>query len=289
MKKSPLTNDGFTIAWQNVSDRYENKRVMVNSQLKTLFNLPTVTVERDTDIKNLQRAVNNCISVLRMYQIDIENWDAIFVFLVSSRLPDTTLALWEQGIVNKSEIPSWEDLDNFLSSRFQTLETVSDIQSTRVRRAGPSRASVVPFGKKVATHHGQFSLPACGLCPQQSHALKSCPKFLTMKVDDRCKVVRKYNLCMNCLAHSHIARNCKSTFSCFSCHQRNHSLLHRTPSGNSPSTTTRRLSPGNEEDRQPPAPTVSSNINALYAAGAKKYSFGYGYGACSVPRSKFCG
>ncbi|CAD6997982.1 unnamed protein product [Ceratitis capitata] len=274
VKKSPLTNDGFATAWQNLSDRYENKRVMVNSQLKTLFNLPTVTVERGTEIKNLQRAVNNCISVLQMYGIEIRNWDAIFVFLVSSRLPDTTLALWEQGIVDKAEIPRWEELDCFLSSRFQTLETVSDIQSTRVSKVGQNRAPVTSYGKKVSSHHTQFSQPVCRLCPDSSHALKACSKFLAMKVDERTKIVRKYNLCMNCLAHSHIARDCKSSFSCFSCHQRHHSLLHRTPTGNKPSTTTSRSQLDSSGNKSTQSPTTSGNIQALFVTNARNIILG---------------
>ncbi|XP_036346660.1 uncharacterized protein LOC118755979, partial [Rhagoletis pomonella] len=274
VKKSPLTNDGFATAWQNLSDRYENKRIMVNSQLKTLFNLPSVTSERGTEIKNLQRAVNNCISVLEMYGIDIENWDAIFVFLVSSRLPDTTLALWEQGIVRKAEIPKWEELDSFLTSRFQTLETVSDIRSARAVKPVPNRQPAATYERKVSAHHGQFSQPACRLCPEQSHALKGCPKFLAMKVEDRLNLVRKHNLCMNCLAHSHIAKDCKSPFNCWSCHQRHHSLLHRTLAPQKANSSQQRPPPRNKDSRSEQPPAGTSNVQALFAASNRNILLG---------------
>ncbi|XP_073814290.1 uncharacterized protein [Musca autumnalis] len=99
VKKSPLTNDGFANAWSNLKDRYENKRILVNSQLKILFNLGSVKHESAGEIKRLQRDVNNCITALKLHQINIDSWDPIFVFLCSTKLPTNTLSLWEQTVL----------------------------------------------------------------------------------------------------------------------------------------------------------------------------------------------
>ena len=72
--------------------------ILVNSQLKVLFTLAPVKSE---DIKRLQRDINNSLSALRMYDINISNWDPIFVYLCSTKLPVLTLSLWEQTIQNK--------------------------------------------------------------------------------------------------------------------------------------------------------------------------------------------
>jgi len=45
VRRSPLTNDGFRSAWNNLSERFENKRLQVNSQLKTLFNVQSIAQE----------------------------------------------------------------------------------------------------------------------------------------------------------------------------------------------------------------------------------------------------
>lgn len=55
VKKSPLTNDGFLNAWTNLKDRYENKGILVNSQLKIIFNLKNVRSESPGEIKWLQK------------------------------------------------------------------------------------------------------------------------------------------------------------------------------------------------------------------------------------------
>ena len=89
----------------------------------------TVKSESADGIKRLQRDINNCISAFHLHEIDISNWDPILVYLCSTKLPELTLSLWEQTVSNKTKIPKWKDLDTFLTSRFQSLETVSDIRS----------------------------------------------------------------------------------------------------------------------------------------------------------------
>lgn len=126
--KIPLPNENFTLAWQSLCSRYENKRVLVNVQLKALFNLQSITMESAAALKNLQREINESISMLRLYEIDVDNWDSIFIFVCSNRLPENTLTLWEQTLNNKAFIPKWSELDSFLTNRHRTLESVSEIR-----------------------------------------------------------------------------------------------------------------------------------------------------------------
>ena len=104
VKKSPLTANKFQEAWNN-QDRYECKRILVNSQLRVLFTLAPVKSKASQDIKRLQRDINNSISSLRMHDVNIPNWEPIFVYLCSTKLLVLTLSLWEQTIQNKVEVP----------------------------------------------------------------------------------------------------------------------------------------------------------------------------------------
>lgn len=121
VRKLPLTNENFNVAWTNLCSRYENRRVLVNIQFKALFNLPTLTTECGTSLKLMQRDINACISLLKSYDISIESWDPIFVFVCSNRLPDVTLTLWEHTLTDKTVIPKWSELDSFLTNRHRTL------------------------------------------------------------------------------------------------------------------------------------------------------------------------
>ncbi|XP_036344395.1 uncharacterized protein LOC118753628, partial [Rhagoletis pomonella] len=42
VSKCDVTNEGFNTAWKKLCDRFENKLILVNSQIKILFNLESV-------------------------------------------------------------------------------------------------------------------------------------------------------------------------------------------------------------------------------------------------------
>ena len=67
MEKSPLTVNEFQEASNKLKDRYENKRILVNSEVKVLFTIVPVKSEAAQDIMRLQRDINNSISALRMH------------------------------------------------------------------------------------------------------------------------------------------------------------------------------------------------------------------------------
>ena len=71
MKKSSLTVCGFQEAWNNLRDRYENRRILVNSQLKVLFTFTLVKSQTVEDFKRLQRDITNSILALKMHNINI--------------------------------------------------------------------------------------------------------------------------------------------------------------------------------------------------------------------------
>lgn len=233
VSKSPLTNEGFSSAWSNLCARYENKRVLVNLQLKTLFNLQSVTTESGSSIKKLQRDINSCISSLQLYDIEVNCWDPIFVYICSNRLPDSTLTLWEQTLADKCTIPKWLQLDSFLTNRYRTLESVYELRNDS--KSPDSKPKNQAKGKGISngvhTYQANVSQSNCHLCPNDTHIIRKCPKFLNMEPSQRFSEIKKRNLCINCFSAAHSVRNCKSKHNCFKCNKRHHTLLHKESEG----------------------------------------------------------
>lgn len=196
VRKAPLTNEGFDIAWKALQTRFENKRLLINTQLRFLFQLKSSAVESSNSIKELQSSINSVISALRLYDVDIGSWDPIFVYLCSTRLSTTTLALWEQSLQNKTESPTWCELDTFLTSRFQTLETVCDLSSPSVTGNSanePKTVSKSSAPKRVNSYQNSVAPPACKLCPNEHHTIRLCPKFVSMVYHDRLSCIKSTN------------------------------------------------------------------------------------------------
>jgi len=53
VSSSPLTYDGFRSSWNNLTERFENKRLQVNSHLKTLFNVQSIAQKSGAALKEL--------------------------------------------------------------------------------------------------------------------------------------------------------------------------------------------------------------------------------------------
>lgn len=242
---APLTNDGFLIAWGNLAAQYENVRMQVNAQIKTLLNLPHVNDPCGIAIRKLQRTINGCIHNLKNLDIDTDQWDPILVHLCSSKLPTDILTKFEETLSDPSVVPAWIEMDAFLTNTYRGLESVADIKSplgkpkqivevNQEERKGKSfHANVVPKDK----HHSSIpkqnkqtdNRPDGSICKycEERHVIRECPSFLTLGVNERIKFIEKNGCCYNCLAISHTVRDCKSSFSCRHCGKRHNTILHR--------------------------------------------------------------
>ena len=69
----------------------------------------------------------------------------------------------------------------------------------------------------------------CLVC-DSFHETEKCNVLAALHPDQKVVKLREKGLCMHCLKHGHIARECTEVPSCLQCHQRHHTILHgRTP------------------------------------------------------------
>ncbi|XP_059222553.1 uncharacterized protein LOC131996737 [Stomoxys calcitrans] len=221
VKRYTLCDENFELAWSALKARYENKRVLVDNQLKILFNIPSASVENSEAIHKIQSTVNDCLCTLKTLDVNVESWDPILLYLVSTKLPDETLALWEQSLRSHRDLPTWNQLDEFLINRYEIVERLSSIKATKTRSSLPSQSS-----GKIQTYHSQEKLSSsCPLC-SSDHTIRSCGQFRKYTAQQRIDFAYKHKLCINCLSSSHLKTNCKSVNTCIICHKPHHSLLH---------------------------------------------------------------
>ncbi|XP_075157820.1 uncharacterized protein LOC142231087 [Haematobia irritans] len=218
VKQFALTDDNFSLAWDALRHRYENKRILINHQLRRIFETERVTSEKGKALRNLQYTINNCISVLKTYNISVMSWDPILVYWVSSRLPDETLTAWENSLTDHKKMPSWSQLDEFISNRLDMLESISDMR----KPSGPQ-----PVTQKSQTYYTRTEqkYKPCKVC-KQNHTIRACSKFKNWSFQQKRKFVTDNELCENCLGYGHLSEDCQSDNVCQKCRQRHHTLLH---------------------------------------------------------------
>lgn len=293
----PLTNDGFELAWKLLTDRYENRRMQVNEQLKVLFNLPTVTTDSSFTIQKLQRTVNTCVQTLETLKINVSGWDPILIYLCSSKLNRSFLEDFENSLEDCKTLPSWEAFNKFLTHKFKTMESVGNIKPSFSKYSQPKSETnkrmvytntfqtntfqkSQNMGTKPKTNIVQKPKQqyhnTCQLC-KANHFIRDCSQFLAKNVNDRIHVVKNAHLCYNCLSSTHGVKECKSRFGCRNCSQRHHTMLHKgtetqttaqpteryeeRPSTSASALTTLIQSTSNEEPQNVTTLTLQENGN----------------------------
>ncbi|XP_036346477.1 uncharacterized protein LOC118755759 [Rhagoletis pomonella] len=286
IKNYEMNDQNFELAWDALKSRYENRRLLVDNQLKTLFNIQPIQSENGEKIQAIQTTINNCLSTLKSNGVPTENWDPILIHLCSSKLPDETLALWEQSLDSRKELPLWSEMNKFLTTRYEIVERLSTYRPNKPKASTPNYTprSSTPnhthsFGYKNRTHSFNTELKkqvSCKLC-NSNHSLMTCVKFKELSVLERNKFIRDNNYCKNCLACSHSETECHSKFTCVYCQKRHHSLLHypaRSPTANtgtrSKTNQARVPSPGNSNPNEASTSKAAQQTLSHFASSREK-------------------
>ncbi|XP_065365302.1 uncharacterized protein LOC135958326 [Calliphora vicina] len=228
VNKYPLTNDGFSLAWEALRARYENKRILVDIQLKALFNIPRADYESAEAINNIQTTISDCLALLSSQGINVKDWDPILVYLCSTKIPTETLALWEQSLVSNSILPSWSQMEQFLIKRHRVVERIVGITKDKIKQTQSDNSQ---DSQSLNTQHSK-----CILC-ERNHNLRICSKFIGFSLKQRNCFVLQNDICKNCLSLSHRVSDCISRYRCNQCGNKHHSMLHMQRSYNSDSAT----------------------------------------------------
>ncbi|XP_075154865.1 uncharacterized protein LOC142228347 [Haematobia irritans] len=176
VRRYTLCDENFDLAWKALKIRYENKRVLVDNQLK-LFNIPAAEEETSESVQRIQSTVNDCLSTLKTLDVKIEHGYPIFIYLISTKLPDRTLSLWEQSLKSHNDLPMWSQLDEFQIERFEIVERLSSIRSTKEGYNHTDQRV-----NRTQAYHSQEKLDSsCPLC-EGNHSLR---RTVTVPESDR--------------------------------------------------------------------------------------------------------
>lgn len=215
------SDENYEIAWSLLVDRYDNKRVIVQNHLKALLNQPAITRESAITLRQLLNNINTHSRALKVLGLSVDTWDAILIFLMTSKLDKTTHQEWEKTI-SSSELPTLKQFTEFLKTRIQILEaTIPQDSNDQIKIANQRHKG--NLNSKSALAVTQYS-DHCNYC-QDKHKIYNCEKFLNLPISERLETVKKQKLCFNCLRKNHSSDKCKCGH-CKKCNKKHNTLLH---------------------------------------------------------------
>lgn len=224
LRHVPITAANYQESWSMLHSRYNNKKYLSNCLLKRFVNQPSLGTESSSALKSLLDVTSDTLNGLRNLGIDVNSWDTIVIYLVTSKLDAESRKLWESKIGSSDELPALKELKEFLEMRFRSLEFVEP------KRVAFSAKPNIP--KKHVLHAiatGSNAQVKCMYCKGE-HRLSNCKQFSSLDFDKRHDYVQTSRLCFNCFGSNHSANICRSVVRCHICRRKHHSLLHPKPS-----------------------------------------------------------
>lgn len=208
-----ISNQNYGIAWGMLKDRFENKRLIVHTHIKHIFDGFTLKHESHSQLRNLLDNFNKNLRALNALGQPTNTWDTLLIYILGTKLDSSTKREWEDYL-NKEGIdfPTVSQLTDFLAKRCNFLETLEN-------KNKPDRV----YHGRVLTHviTGKVS---CAFC-RKNHLNFQCEKIQSMPRNDLYSEIKKHKLCINCLRPFHDYNSCNSA-GCKHCGRKHNSLLH---------------------------------------------------------------
>uniref|UniRef100_A0A8D8WD99 Integrase zinc-binding domain-containing protein n=1 Tax=Cacopsylla melanoneura TaxID=428564 RepID=A0A8D8WD99_9HEMI len=223
-------------AYDKLVAEFSNPRLVATHYLNKILSVKPASFENPATLRFFLDQYNTDVESL--HDLHLESLtDFVFLHIALKNLPVETRRLFECD--QSDQMPTLQKLMLFLKKRLNVLEMSPDVRkpSSAMPHSFLSTMSdrKPPPSKSFDQNHQKLST-ICPVC-KQNHRIHQCPMFIDMSVSDRQNAVANAKLCFACLG-PHPRSQCQSTYTCRTCHDRNHhSMLHKPNIRGNPSMT----------------------------------------------------
>lgn len=118
------TEDNFKIAWQLLTQRYNNQRRMVDSYVKRILTQPQIKHGTADKLKELHDTTKECILALKNMEINTDRANFLLNVIIEGKMDEESIRMYESTINQPREQQNFDELMKFIERRFQTLESL---------------------------------------------------------------------------------------------------------------------------------------------------------------------
>ncbi|XP_011699579.1 PREDICTED: uncharacterized protein LOC105456909 [Wasmannia auropunctata] len=196
IRNIPSTEANFNRAWAELTDHFENKRLLVQSYLRFSLTaaftaLPKMKSDSAADLRRIFHGVVSIVGAIEGINRPITNCSDLFIHLAVELFDFKTRRDWENSLGRSAVPPSYEELKDFLQEQVVTQEV---LEAAKTDRVSAGRFS-------TRNHHarkpGQELSRLCPVC-EQNHFIIVCPQYKQKSAAERRDIVIAHRLCLNC-------------------------------------------------------------------------------------------
>lgn len=250
---------GYQEVWRALTERYDRPRHLAGIHISAFLGMPQAQHETKSSLLSIVDTVGAAFRALTVMELPVDQWDALAVEIIQTKLPTNTQQAWGMSLTSK-EVPKLQELLSFVEKRAHILPVSAprppganqQPNSNAKRRTGSTTSPQQP-SRLVKTNLAAAVPGHCAYCNTAGHAVARCSQLISLPVADRFTKLKGSNLCFNCLTAGHGSKSCTGG-NCRRCNGRHHTILCRQVDAQSVSN-----------DGVPPAtqpPTASSAVTA---------------------------
>lgn len=226
INKLEVSAGNYPVAWKILTERYENKTLLIHNHIQAIFDIsPLNSKVSHLELRSLYDTTIEHLSALKALGENTDSWDRLIIFILCKKFDNATLNAWEAHQI-KGDLPTLEDLDEFLKFRCTTLEKINKFKN--VNEKGIFENKKIQDNKKYQSYvtTSEEKKVKCYLCKKE-HTIFKCEKFVNLSPEQKTEQVKRLKLCLNCLRPSHPSWKCKLS-KCFKCNKAHNTILHIT-------------------------------------------------------------
>lgn len=242
IKAIEFTSDNYQVAWDLLCQRYNNKKILINNHMKALFKIEPISKESHRSLRYLIDIITKNLRALETLGQPVDSWDAIIIYMVSTKLDPVSSNKWEEHRSNLPDLPKLSQFIEFIRNRADILETTLANRSDKPENKNnfhnnkdnkhdnkpDNKNAYQPskFTKSFVTSKPKTSESlSCPVC-SQAHRIIDCNTFKSYPTNMKISEVAKLNLCSNCLRRGHKVTDCRLG-SCRLCNEKHNTILHK--------------------------------------------------------------
>lgn len=218
IRNIPFEEGNFNVAWTALENKYYKRRALVDKQIDSLLDHPTINAKSSKSISSIIDRLNESLEVIRILNVSTADWSPIITRIVIRKMDITLREAFEEFLNGSTEIPTIDHLKVFLDTRSRVAENYMNEPTRNDRSYTETSAAYLSSQPK------RYS-SACVICAEH-HSIYECDKFKTMELKRKVNTILQRNLCTNCLSQTHGIENCAKKHACRRCGAKHSDFLH---------------------------------------------------------------
>lgn len=124
-----ISEANYKVAWNLLTARFENEKVIIRTHLKNIFELPNVASNSHVSLRQFSDNFLKHYRALENLNLPVNTRDAILLYLLINKLGFISKKEWETS-TSQNENPTTQDFINFVAKRYQFLESIDAKKSS---------------------------------------------------------------------------------------------------------------------------------------------------------------